>query len=43
VVWSAKFTVVGADPKQLADGVKTGVLDLGIEGLWRAAAFGETE
>jgi hypothetical protein len=38
VVWSAKFTVVDADPKQLADGVKAGVLDSGIEGLRRAVA-----
>lgn len=41
VVWSARFTVVGADPKQVADGVKAGVLDLGIEGLRRAVASGE--
>jgi 8-hydroxy-5-deazaflavin:NADPH oxidoreductase len=40
VVWSAKFTVVGADPKQFADGVKAGVLDLGIEGLRRTVASG---
>jgi predicted dinucleotide-binding enzyme len=43
VVWSAKFTVVGADPKQLADGVKAGVLDLGIEGLRRAVASGKAQ
>ena len=35
--WSAQFEVLEGDPKTLADGVKAGVLDLGIAGLRRAA------
>jgi hypothetical protein len=35
VKWTAQFMVVEGDPKALADGVKVGVLDLGVEGLRR--------
>lgn len=37
VKWTAKFIVVEGEPKALANGVKAGVLDLGIEGLRRKA------
>lgn len=37
VKWTAQFMVVEGDPKALADGVKAGVLDLGIEGLRKKA------
>jgi hypothetical protein len=36
VKWTAQFTVVEGDAKALADNVKVGVLDVGIEGLRRA-------
>ena len=37
VKWTAQFMAAEGDAKALADGVKAGVLDLGIEGLRRAA------
>jgi hypothetical protein len=37
VQWTAQFDVIEGDPNTLADGVKAGVLDLGIDGLRRAA------
>jgi hypothetical protein len=39
ITWTAKFEVIDGDAKALADGVRTGVLDLGIEGLRRAVAL----
>ena len=38
VIWTARFEVIEGDPKALADGVKAGVLDLGIDGLRQAVA-----
>jgi carbon monoxide dehydrogenase subunit G len=38
VTWSARFNVVGADPAAIAEGVKAGVIDLGIQGLRQALA-----
>ena len=38
ITWTAKFQVIEGDAKALADAVRTGVLDLGIEGLRRAVA-----
>ena len=37
VNWTAQFVVAGGDAKALAAGVKAAVLDLGIEGLRKAA------
>jgi NADPH2:quinone reductase len=37
IKWTAEFEVTDGDPHTLAAGVKTGVLDLGIDGLRRAA------
>jgi hypothetical protein len=39
MTWTAKFEVIEGDAKALADGVRTGVLDLGIEGLRRAVTL----
>ena len=39
MTWTAKFEVIEGDAKALAEGVRTGVLDLGIEGLRRAVAL----
>jgi hypothetical protein len=39
MTWTAKFEVIEGDSKALADGVRTGVLDLGIEGLRQAVAL----
>jgi hypothetical protein len=38
VTWIAEFSVTGGDAAVLGQGVREGVLDLGIEGL-RAAAL----
>ena len=38
VNWSARFAVIEGDVKAFADGVKAGVLDLGIDGLRQATA-----
>jgi hypothetical protein len=43
VRWIARFAVVGTDPSPLADGIKKGVLDLGIEGLRQAVAQSANE
>ena len=37
VKWTAQFMAAEGDAEALADGVKAGVLDLGIDGLRRAA------
>jgi hypothetical protein len=39
MTWTAKFEVIEGDSKALADGVRTGVLDLGIEGLRQSLAL----
>jgi hypothetical protein len=39
MTWTAKFEVIEGDPKAVANDVRTGVLDLGIEGLRRAVAL----
>jgi NADPH:quinone reductase len=38
VTWTAQFEVTEGDPKSLADGVRAGVLEAGIDGLRRAVA-----
>jgi hypothetical protein len=37
VTWTARFDVMEGDAKALGDGVKAGVIELGIQGLRRAA------
>ena len=43
VNWTAQFTVVDGDAKALGDGVKAGVLDLGIDGLSKGSDFEMTQ
>ena len=43
VTWIAEFSATGGDAEALANGVKTGVMDLGIEGLTAAATSGRKE
>ena len=43
VTWTAEFSVTEGDAATLANGVKTGVMDAGIEGLRAAATAGRRQ